>query len=304
MGYHERDKSKNSLKMLPAKNLDNKIKEFWPKDGPSIQEVEKYIKKYSKEKIVIKCGGKVLLDQSLLNSLIDDVVILKKLGLTPILVHGGGLGIKKKLDEQNIESKFIMGLRVTGEKMIKIVEEVMAEFNEEIVALLEKKFCKAKSITIKKNNIIYVEQENKELGFVGKPKRINTKLLKEIIKEDFVPIITPMGLDEKGNAYNINADTAAGALARSIKSRRLMLLTDIDGVLDNNNKLISEINTMEAKELINNQTIHGGMIPKVKTCIDAINNGVRAVVILDGRKPHSVLFELFSDKGAGTLIRK
>ncbi len=290
--------------MLPAKNLDNKIKEFWPKDGPSIQEVEKYIKKYSKEKIVIKCGGKVLLDQSLLNSLIDDVVILKKLGLTPILVHGGGLGIKKKLDEQNIESKFIMGLRVTGEKMIKIVEEVMAEFNEEIVALLEKKFCKAKSITIKKNNIIYVEQENKELGFVGKPKRINTKLLKEIIKEDFVPIITPMGLDEKGNAYNINADTAAGALARSIKSRRLMLLTDIDGVLDNNNKLISEINTMEAKELINNQTIHGGMIPKVKTCIDAINNGVRAVVILDGRKPHSVLFELFSDKGAGTLIRK
>tara|TARA_Y100000590_G_scaffold82851_1_gene92340 strand:+ start:4507 stop:5421 length:915 start_codon:yes stop_codon:yes gene_type:complete len=304
VGYHERDKSKNSLKMLPAKNLDNKIKEFWPKDGPSIQEVEKYIKKYSKEKIVIKCGGKVLLDQSLLNSLIDDVVILKKLGLTPILVHGGGLGIKKKLDEQNIESKFIMGLRVTGEKMIKIVEEVMAEFNEEIVALLEKKFCKAKSITIKKNNIIYVEQENKELGFVGKPKRINTKLLKEIIKEDFVPIITPMGLDEKGNAYNINADTAAGALARSIKSRRLMLLTDIDGVLDNNNKLISEINTMEAKELINNQTIHGGMIPKVKTCIDAINNGVRAVVILDGRKPHSVLFELFSDKGAGTLIRK
>jgi len=113
-----------------------------------------------------------------------------------------------------------------------------------------------------------------------------------------------MGLDDKGNAYNINADTAAGALARSIKSRRLMLLTDIDGVLDNNNKLISEINTMEAKELINSQTIHGGMIPKVKTCIDAINNGVRAVVILDGRKPHSVLFELFSDKGAGTLIRK
>jgi len=290
--------------MLPAKNLDNKIKEFWPKDGPSIQEVEKYIKKYSKEKIVIKCGGKVLLDRSLLNSLIDDVIILKKLGLTPILVHGGGLGIKKKLDEQNIESKFIMGLRITDEKMIKIVEEVMAEFNEEIVNLLEKKFCKAKSITIKKNNIIYVEQENKELGFVGKPKRINTKLLKEIIKGDFVPIITPMGLDDKGNAYNINADTAAGAIARSIKSRRLMLLTDIDGVLDKNDKLIPEINTIEAKELINKEIIHGGMIPKVKTCIDAINNGVRAVVIIDGRKPHSILFELFSDKGAGTLIRK
>ena len=289
---------------LPVQNLENKIKEFWPKDGPSSQEVEKYIRKYSKEKIVIKCGGKVLLDQSLLNNLIEDIVVLKKLGLTPILVHGGGLGIKKKLDEQNIKSKFVMGLRVTDEKMINIVESVMTEFNKEIVNALEKKSCKAKSITIKKNNIIYVEQEDKELGYVGKPKKVDAKLLKGIIKEDFIPVIVPMGLDEKGVAYNINADTAAGAVARSIKSRRLMLLTDIDGVLDNNEKLISEINTAEAKELVNNETIHGGMIPKVKTCIDAINNGVRAVVILDGRKPHSILFELFSDKGAGTLIRK
>ena len=288
----------------PVQNLESRIKELWPKDGPSSQEVEKYIKKYSKEKIVIKCGGKVLLDQSLLNNLIEDIVILKKLGLTPILVHGGGLGIKKKLDEKNIKSKFIMGLRITDKKMISVVENVMTEFNNEIVNALKKKSCKAKSITIKKNNIIYVEQENKELGYVGKPKRVDAKLLREIIKEDFIPVIIPMGLDEKGIAYNINADTAAGAIATSIKSRRLMLLTDIDGVLDNNEKLISEINTSQAKELINNETIHGGMIPKVKTCIDAINNGVRAVVILDGRKPHSILFELFSDKGFGTLIRK
>jgi len=290
--------------MPTAENFNHKIREFWPKNGPPTKEVEKYIKKYSKEKIVIKCGGRVLLDKFLLNSLIEDVVILKKLGLTPILVHGGGLGIKKKLDEQNIQSKFIMGLRVTDEKMIKIVEDVMVKFNKEIVDVLEEKSCKAKSITIKKNNIIYVEQENKELGFVGKPKRVDAKLLKEIIKEDFIPVVTPMGVDEKGNPYNINADTAAGALAISIKSRRLMLLTDIEGVLDNNNKLISEINTVEAKELIDNQTIHGGMIPKIKTCIDSINNGVRAVVIIDGRRPHSILFELFSDQGAGTLIRK
>ena len=287
-----------------TQNLDSKIKELWPKDGPPSQEVEKYIKKYSKEKIVIKCGGKVLLDKSLLNNLIEDVVILKKLGLTPILVHGGGLGIKKKLDEQNIESRFIMGLRVTDEKMINIVESVMIEFNKVIVDSLEKKSCKAKSITIKKNNIIYVEPENKELGYVGKPKRVDAKLLKDIIKDDFVPVVIPMGIDEKGTSYNINADTAAGAIARSIKSRRLMLLTDIDGVLDDNNKLISEISTMQAKELIDKETIHGGMIPKIKTCIDAINNGVRAVAILDGRKPHSILFELFSDKGSGTLIRK
>ena len=197
-----------------------------------------------------------------------------------------------------------MGLRVTDKKMINIVENVMTEFNKEIVDALEKKSCRAKSVTLNKNNIIYVEQENEKLGYVGKPKRVDSKLLKEIIKEDFVPVIVPMGLDEKGISYNINADTAAGAIARSIKSRRLMLLTDIDGVLDNNEKLITEINTMEAKELIDNEVIHGGMIPKVKTCIDAINNGVRAVVIIDGRKPHSILFELFSDKGAGTLIRK
>ena len=290
--------------MQPAENLENTIKELWPKNGPSSLEVEKYIKKYSKEKIVIKCGGKVLLDQSLLNNLIEDVVILKKLGLTPILVHGGGLGIKKKLDEQNIKSKFIMGLRVTDKKMINIVENVMTEFNKEIVDALEKKSCKAKSVTLKKNNIIYVEQENEELGYVGKPTRVDSKLLKEIIKEDFVPVIVPMGLDEKGIPYNINADTAAGAIARSIKSRRLMLLTDVEGVVNNDDKLISEINTAEAKELINDKTIHGGMIPKIKTCIDAINNGVRAVVIIDGRKPHSILFELFSDQGAGTLIRK
>ena len=155
--------------MLPAENLDNKIKEFWPKNGPSTEEVEKYVKKYSKEKIVIKCGGRVLLDADLFNSFIEDVVILKKLGLTPLLVHGGGLGIKKKLDELNIESKFIMGLRVTDEKMINIVEDVMIAFNKEIVSALEKKSCKAKSITISENNAIYVKQKNKELGYVGSP---------------------------------------------------------------------------------------------------------------------------------------
>jgi acetylglutamate kinase len=290
--------------MLPAENLNSDIKKFWPKNGPSISEVEKYVKKYSKEKIVIKCGGKVLLDESLLNSLIEDVAILKKLGLTPILVHGGGLGIKKKLDAQNIESKFIMGLRVTDDRMIGIVEDVMTKFNKKIVKALEKQSCKAKSITVKENNIIYVEQENKELGFVGNPKRVDIKLLKEIIKEDFIPVITPMGLDEQGNPYNINGDTAAGALAQSIKSRRLILLTDIDGVLDNNNKLISEIKTIEAEQLISDKIIHGGMIPKIKSCSSAIHNGVRAVAIIDGRKPHSILFELFSDRGAGTLIRK
>jgi len=290
--------------MLSAKNLDNQIEQLWPDNGPSTKEVSKYLKKYQNEKIVIKCGGKVLLDPILLDGMIGDIAILKKLGLPPILVHGGGLGIKKKLDELNIESKFIMGLRVTDERMIKIVEEVMIEFNKEIIKALEKKSCKAKSITIKENNIIYVEQENKELGYVGKPVKVNTDLLNDIIQKDFIPIVTPMGLDQKGQAYNINADTTAGALARSLKSRRLLLATDVEGVLDKNEKLISEIRSYEAEKLVNDQTIHGGMIPKIKTCIEAVNNGVRGVVIIDGRRPHSILFELFSDLGAGTLIRK
>nr|ADI18802.1 acetylglutamate kinase [uncultured SAR11 cluster bacterium HF4000_37C10] len=290
--------------MLPAENLDNKIKKFWPKNGPSTEEVEKYVKKYSKEKIVIKCGGRVLLDADLFNSFIEDVVILKKLGLTPLLVHGGGLGIKKKLDELNIESKFIMGLRVTDDKMIKIVEDVMIAFNKEIVSALEKKSCKAKSITISENNAIYVKQKNKELGYVGTPTRIDDQLIKNFIHKDFVPIIAPMGLDEKMQAYNINADTAAGALAISLKSRRLLLMTDVEGVYDENEKLISEIQSTQAEKLIYNQTIHGGMIPKIRTCINAVNNNVKGVVIIDGRRPHSILFELFSDQGAGTLIRK
>jgi len=290
--------------MSTAENLDKKIKEFWPRNGPATQEIEKYVKKYSKEKIVIKCGGRVLLDPDLFNNFIDDVTILQKLGLTPIIVHGGGPRIKNKLDKLNIETKFIMGLRVTDEKVIKIVENVMIEFNKEIVNALEKKTCKAKSVTINENNAIYVEQKNKELGYVGKPTRIDDQLIKNLIKENFIPIIAPMGLDEKKQAYNINADTAAGALATSLKSRRLMLMTDVEGVYDKNKKLISEIKSTEAEKLIYDETISEGMIPKIRTCINAVNNGVRGVVVIDGRKPHSILFELFSDKGSGTLIRK
>ena len=197
-----------------------------------------------------------------------------------------------------------MGLRVTNEKIIKVVETVMIEFNKEIVEALEKKNCKAKSITVKENNVIYAEQKNRELGYVGRPSRIDEKLIKDLIKDNFVPVISPMGIDSKKQTYNINADTAAGALARSLKSRRLMLMTDVEGVYDKNKKLIHEIKSAEAEKLIYDSTISEGMIPKIRTCINALNDGVKGVVIIDGRKPHSILFELFSDKGSGTLIRK
>ena len=290
--------------MPEVEDLDNKIKKIWPKNGPATQQIDKYIKKYLKEKIVIKCGGRVLLDPVLFDNFVEDIAILKKLGLSPFVVHGGGPRIKKKLNELNIKTKFIMGLRVTDDKVIKVVEEVMTKFNKEIVDALEKKNCKGKSITVKENNIIYVRQKNFELGYVGTPTKIDTKLINSLVAENFIPVITPMGLDDQKKIYNINADTAAGALAVSLKSRRLLLMTDVEGVYDKNKKLISEIRPAEAEKLIENDTIKEGMIPKIKTCINSIEDGVRGVVIIDGRQPHSILFELFSDKGAGTLIRK
>ena len=279
------------------------LKTILPSNGPSIQEVKKYLEKYTDEKIVIKCGGSVLIDPNLFNLFISDVVVMKKLGLTPTIVHGGGKRINNKLKELNIESNFIKGLRVTDNNTIKIVEDVLIEFNKEIVNALKNKSCDARSITTKEYNIILVKPERGELGFVGIPTEININVLNEIIKANEIPVIAPMGLKDN-KPFNINADTAAGTIAKELKSRRLLLMTDMEGVIDRNNKLVSEITPDVVKKMINEEVIKGGMIPKINTCIDAINNGVRGVVIIDGRKPHSILFELFSDKGAGTLIRE
>ena len=279
------------------------LKSILPSNGPSIKEVKKYLEKYSDEKIVIKCGGSVLIDPNLFNLFISDIIIMKKLGLTPTIVHGGGKRINIKLKELNIESTFIKGLRVTNKDTIKVVENVLVDFNKEIVNALKDKSCDAKSITTKEYNIITVKSERNELGFVGEPTEIKVNVLNQIIQTKEIPVIAPIGLKDN-QTFNINADTAAGAIAKKLKSRRLLLMTDIEGVIDNNNKLISEITPDLAKKMINEEIIKGGMIPKINTCIDAVNNGVRGVVIIDGRKPHSILFELFSDKGSGTLIRK
>ena len=279
------------------------IKKFWPKDAPSINNVQKYVSKYEKEKIVIKYGGNVLIDREVFNNFILDINILNKLGLSIIIVHGGGPRIKKELEKSNIDSKFIRGLRVTDKKIINIVENVLIDFNEDIVESLKKIGSKAISIHSKKNNIIEVVPESKDLGFVGIPNKINNNILINIIKENKIPIISPLGLQDN-QAFNINGDTAAGAIAKSLKSRRLLLMTNVEGVLDKNKKLIEEISSSKILEMIKNETITGGMIPKINTCLDAINNGVNAVGIIDARPKHSILFELFSDKGSGTLIRK
>ena len=275
-----------------------------PKDGPTVEEVKKYLEKYNDEFIIIKCGGSVLVDPKLFKIFIEDVVVLNKLGFNPIIVHGGGKRINSKLSEVSIKSNFINGLRVTDKDTINIVEDVLIEFNKEIVEALNELACKAKRITSKENNIITVIQENKDLGFVGTPTEINKELLIETIKVNEVPVVAPLGSDKDNQTFNINADTAAGSIAIELKARRLMIISDVEGVLDSEKKLIPEINSKKANELIDQEVISGGMIPKIKNCLDVASNGVKAVVIIDGRKNHSLLFELLSDKGSGTLIRE
>ena len=280
------------------------LEKILPNNGPSIDEVKKYTTKYSNDIIVIKCGGSVLLEKNLFNQFIEDISVINKLGLSVVVVHGGGKNIQKKLDEHNLKSAFIDGLRVTDEKTIKIVEEALLELNFEILSEISNHHANSVSISPKKNNIIRVTPERKELGFVGTPIEIKKDTILEIINEKKIPLIVPMGIGEDNNIYNINADVAAGAIAKELNARRLLLMTDVEGVLDKSKNLISEINSSMANEMLENKTIAGGMIPKIKTCLDAVNNGVTGVVIVDGRKQHSILFEIFSDKGAGTLIRK
>ena len=279
------------------------IEDLLPVDGPSINEVNKYINKYKNELIVIKYGGNVFIDRNIFNNFIEDISLLSKLGLSIIVIHGGGPRIKRELEKSNIQSKFIKGLRVTDKNIINIVEDVLIDFNKDIVDSLKKKNIEAISIHTKENSVIEVIQESEELGFVGKPNKINNDTIKNILEKNVVPIISPLGLKDR-QTYNINGDTAAGAIAKSLKARRLILMTNIEGVLDKEKKLIEEVTSSEILKMIEDETITGGMIPKINTCLDAVNNGVTGVVIVDGRKPHSVLFEIFSDKGAGTLIRK
>ena len=289
--------------MSEEKNLEA-IKKFWPKNAPDINSVQKYINKYKKELIVIKYGGNVLIDRNIFNNFIEDISVLNKLGLSIIVVHGGGPRIERKLREENIQTKFINGLRVTDEKVISIVEDVLIDFNKDIVNSLKKKGSQAVSVTSKLNNIINVVPDNKELGFVGIPKDINIEFLKDVINKKQIPVIAPLGIDKNKNTYNINGDTAASAIAKKLESRRLLLMTNVEGVYDDRKTLISEIKPFDIENLIKLKIVQGGMIPKIKNCIDAVENGVRGVVILDGRKPHSILDEIFSDKGSGTLIRK
>ena len=280
------------------------IKKFWPERAPDINIVQKYIKKYEKEKIVIKYGGNVLIDRNVFNNFISDINVLNRLGLSIVVVHGGGPRIKRELDKKKIVTKFINGLRVTDKNIIDTVEEVLIDFNKDIASSLKKLGTQATMFHTQTDNIIEVEPERDELGFVGIPNKINDNLIQNALNENKIPVIAPLGLGKNKQTYNINGDTAASAIAKKLKSRRLILMTNVEGVYDDQKKLISEIKPLDLENLIKWKVVHGGMIPKIENCVDAVQNGVRGVVILDGRKPHSILHEIFSDKGSGTLIRE
>ena len=278
------------------------LENILPNNGPSIEEVKKYLNKYKNEYIVIKIGGSVLNDERLFKILIEDISILKKMNFNPVLVHGGGKRLTAKLNQLNIESKFVDGLRVSNKDVVKIAEEVFIEFNKEILNEIKNYSVNAKSITSKENNIINVKAISEELGFVGKPCKIDTDILKKIFKEGELPIIAPLGLDSENQVYNVNADDIATFVASSLNARRLIMISDVAGVLDKDNNLISEINSAKAKEMIASGEITQGMVVKINNAINVADK-VKGTVIIDGRVVHSILYELLSDKGSGTLIR-
>jgi len=282
---------------------EENLKKILPSNGPSIDEVKKYLKKYKNEYIVVKIGGAVLNDKSLFKILIEDISILKKINFNPILVHGGGKRLTAKLNQLNIESKFVRGLRVSNKDVVKIAQDVFIEFNKEILNELKNHSVNGRSITSKENNIINVVTVSEELGFVGTPNKIEADILKKIVKANEIPIIAPLGLNSENQVYNVNADDISTFVASSLNARRLIIISDVAGVLNKDNNLISEINSIKAKEMIKNGEISGGMIPKINNAIN-IADKVKGTVIIDGRVMHSILHELLSDKGSGTLIRK
>jgi len=275
-----------------------------------------YMRRYAGKTVVVKYGGHAMGDDALGEFFAQDVVLLKQVGINPIVVHGGGPQIGQMLDRLKIKSSFVNGLRVTDRETVEIVEMVLSgSINKQIVSSINAVGGLAIGLSGKDAGLIkavklerrYESDSNIEkvldLGFVGEPRRINAKVLETFERSDIIPVIAPIGVGEDGATYNINADTVAGAVAAAVKAARLLLLTDVIGVLDKSKKLLTELSSEEALGLIADGTIQGGMIPKIETCLDAVAGGVEAAVIIDGRVPHAILLELFAE-GAGTLIRR
>jgi len=298
-------------------NKDKGAVKDWLNNADILTGALPYMQKYNGSIIVIKYGGNAMADSDLVESFCNDIVFLKQSGLKPVIVHGGGPQIGSMLERLGIKTKFESGMRITDEDTLEVVEMVLAgRINKNIASKINSSGGKAVGISGKDGSMIVAEKLTKQnssnesniekiidLGYVGFPKKINNTIIETLIKDDFIPIIAPLGIGVDGKTYNINADTAAGAIASSLKSKRLLILTDVEGVIDSNNNLLEEVNGKKIDEMIESGEVSGGMIPKLNTCLDSVNNGVDAAVIVDGRVKHAVLLELFTDHGAGTLAR-
>lgn len=269
-----------------------------------------YIQRFNGKTIVVKYGGSAMLDEKLKYNVIKDVALLKLIGLRPIIVHGGGKEISKWVKLSGKEAEFYNGLRVTDKETMEIAEMVLNKVNKELVSMMQKLGVNAVGLCGEDGNMIQVDKkmpDGKDIGYVGNVKSVNTALLETLMDRDFVPVIAPIGLNDEYEAYNINADDAACGVAKAMNAEKLVFLTDIEGVfVDPSNKktLISEMDVATAKEFIQNGVVGGGMLPKLNNCIDAIEQGVSRVHILDGRVPHCLLLEFFTEKGIGTAILK
>src|ERR1700753_3795825 len=287
----------------------------WRQTGRVLVEALPFILKYDQKTIVVKYGGNAMSDTGA-HDFSQDIVLMKQTGIDPVVVHGGGPQIGAMLKKLNIHSTFIDGLRVTDEAAVEVVEMVLAgSINKQIVTGINAAGGRAIGLSGKDGNLVVAKKldlvrtdpasgktKTIDLGFVGEPDKVNPEVLHSIMKSETIPVIAPIGVGPKGETFNINADTVSGAVACALKAERLILLTDVEGVLDQDKKLIPRLTLSEARALLADGTISGGMIPKIQTAIDAVEGGVNAAVILDGRIPHVLLLELFTEHGAGTLI--
>lgn len=284
----------------------------------TLSEALPYMRAYSGKTFVVKYGGHAMGDPELAKSFARDIVLLKQVGINPIVVHGGGPQIGNMLERLKIQSSFVDGLRVTDAATVEVVEMVLAgSINKQVVGAINEAGGTAIGLSGKDGNLIQAKKLKRthrdpdsniekvvDLGFVGDPTTINSSVLEELASSNIIPVIAPLGVGPKGITYNINADTAAGAVAAAVAASRLLMLTDVKGVLDKKGGLIAEMSAIQVRKNIHNGTINGGMIPKVETCLHAVKGGVEAAVILNGRVPHALILEIFTEHGVGTLIRQ
>lgn len=290
------------------KGQQNLEMDKWIEKGDVLIEALPYIQRFNRKIIVVKYGGSAMLDEDFMKSVIQDITLLKLVGFKPIIVHGGGKAISRHIDRLGMETQFVNGLRVTDEETLEASEMVLNSVNKKLVQIVEELGVRAIGISGKDGKLLTVEKklsDGKDIGYVGEVTKVNVDILLDLLEKDFLPIVCPIGLDDQFQGYNINADDAASAIAKAVKAEKLAFLTDTEGVYTNPedaSSVISEMTVSEAQDLIDDGTIAGGMLPKIKNCMNAIENGVSRVHILDGRIPHSILLEIFTNKGIGTAI--